>query len=135
MKKDAPFFNFFVSIYSESYLEHVENSVSTMMNSSSLSYWNWIDTFYMAAPVFTKMYEITGDEKYLDKMYNLIKYTAETLNCYDEEVGLWFRDASFINMISSNGKHVYWSRGDGWAQSSNVRNIWFSLCEMGVYAK
>ncbi len=107
----------------ESYLKYVEESIDKMMRSTSLSYWDWIDAFYMAAPVFTKMYELTGDEKYLDKMYNMIKYTAETLNCYDEEVGLWFRDASFINIISPNGKHVYWSRGNGWVYAAFARII------------
>lgn len=107
----------------ESYLTNVYRDVDKLLNTYPLSYLNWIDTFYMAGPVFTKMYELTGDKAYLDKLYNMVKYTAENLNCYDEEVGLWFRDASFINQISTNGEHVYWSRGDGWVFAAFARII------------
>lgn len=104
-------------------LSYVKNQVDTITNSSWNGYWNWIDAFYMAAPIFTKMYELTGEEKYLDKMYNMIKYNAETLNCYDEEVGLWFRDANFINSKSENGEKVFWSRGDGWVYAAFAQII------------
>lgn len=104
-------------------LSYVKNQVDTITNSSWNGYWNWIDAFYMAAPIFTKMYELTGEEKYLDKMYNMIKYNAETLNCYDEETGLWFRDANYINQKSENGEKVFWSRGDGWVYAAFAQII------------
>ncbi|MBR5535809.1 MAG: glycoside hydrolase family 88 protein [Clostridia bacterium] len=104
-------------------IDYVKNQVDTIADSSRKNFWNWIDAFYMAGPIFTKMYELTGDEKYLDKMYEMIKYTAENLNCYDEEVGLWFRDASFIDDVSENGKKIYWSRGDGWVYAAFAQII------------
>ncbi len=104
-------------------LTYVTSQVNRILNSTSLSYWNWIDAFYMAGPIFTKMYEMTGDRAYLDKMYEMVKYTAETLNCYDEETGLWFRDASFIGSVGENGENVYWSRGDGWVYAAFAQII------------
>ncbi|MGM9551561.1 MAG: glycoside hydrolase family 88 protein [Clostridia bacterium] len=120
-------FQTYIDLYNitrdEKYLEYVTEQVDYIKNSSSVSYWYWIDAFYMAGPIFTKMYKLTGDKSYLDKMYDMIKYTAETLNCYDEEVGLWYRDASFINSISENGEKVFWSRGDGWVFAAFARII------------
>lgn len=120
-------FQTYIDLYNitgdESYLEYVINQVDIIKNSSSLSFWDWIDAFYMAGPIFTKMYKLTGDKAYLDKMYNMIKYTAETLNCYDEEVGLWYRDDGFINSVSENGEKVFWSRGDGWVFAAFARII------------
>ncbi len=107
----------------ENYLNYVKSTTDKMINSTYLDYWSWIDTFYMAGPVFTKMYELTGDEKYLDKMYNMIKYTAENLNCYDEDEGLWYRDAGYIGQKSDNGGKVFWSRGDGWVYAAFARII------------
>lgn len=104
-------------------IDHVQDVVDSIVKSSNVSYWNWIDAFYMAGPVFTKMYELTEDVKYLDKMYSMIKYTAENLKCYDKEEGLWFRDASFIRSTSDNGEKVFWSRGDGWVYAAFAQII------------
>ena len=35
-------------------------------------YWWWADALYMVMPVMTKMYRLTGDEKYLRKLYDNI---------------------------------------------------------------
>lgn len=104
-------------------IDYVQDVVDSIVRSSNVSYWDWIDTFYMAGPVFTKMYELTGDVKYLDKMYSMIKYTAENLKCYDKEEGLWFRDASFIRSTGDNGEKVFWSRGDGWVYAAFAQII------------
>lgn len=120
-------FQTYIDLYNidkdESYLENVKPQVDSIVNSGSVSYWNWIDTFYMGGPVFTKMYKLTGDRAYLDKMYNMIKYTADNLDCYDRNDMLWFRDESFINRVSENGEKVFWSRGDGWVFAAFARII------------
>ena len=36
--------------------------------SDANDYWWWADALYMVMPVMTKMYKLTGDTKYLDKM-------------------------------------------------------------------
>lgn len=37
-------------------------------------YWWWADGLYMVMPVMTKMYKITGDRTYLDKLYTYFQY-------------------------------------------------------------
>ncbi len=38
-------------------------------DSKANDYWWWADALYMVMPVMTKMYLLTGDTKYLDKLY------------------------------------------------------------------
>ena len=74
----------------------------------------WIDGFYMVMPVLTRMYNLTGEQKYLDKLYAYYKYAKDRF--FDEEDGFWYRDIKYIypNHKSPNGKKEFWSRGSGW---------------------
>ena len=38
-------------------------------------YWWWVDGLYMVMPVMTKMYRLTGDARYLDKLNEYFQYT------------------------------------------------------------
>lgn len=77
-------------------------------------YWWWSDALYMVMPVMTKMYKLTGDKKYLDKLYENLLYSDRIM--LDEETGLYFRDARYVypKHKSVNGKKDFWARGDGW---------------------
>lgn len=77
-------------------------------------YWWWCDGLYMVMPVMTKMYRLTGDSRYLDKLYEYIQYTDSVM--YDTTEHLYFRDARYVypEYKSGNGKKDFWSRGDGW---------------------
>jgi rhamnogalacturonyl hydrolase YesR len=77
-------------------------------------YWWWADALYMVMPVMTKMYRLTGDEKYLDKLYENLLYSDSIM--LDEETGLYFRDGKYVfpKHKSANGKKDFWARGDGW---------------------
>ena len=77
-------------------------------------YWWWADALYMVMPVMTKMYQLTGDKKYLDKLYENLLYSDSIM--LDSETGLYFRDGKYVwpNHKSSNGKKDFWARGDGW---------------------
>lgn len=77
-------------------------------------YWWWSDALYMVMPVMTKMYKLTGDVQYLDKLYENLLYSD--LIMLDQETGLYFRDARYVypNHKSVNGKKDFWARGDGW---------------------
>jgi rhamnogalacturonyl hydrolase YesR len=59
-------------------------------DSRAHDYWWWADALYMVMPVMTKMYRLTGDEKYLDKLYENLLYSDSIM--LDEETGLYFRD-------------------------------------------
>ena len=58
--------------------------------SEPTDYWWWSDALYMVMPVMTKMYKLTGDTKYLDKLYDNLLTTDEIM--LDKETNLYFRD-------------------------------------------
>ena len=82
--------------------------------SNKNDYWWWSDALYMVMPVMTKMYKLTGDAKYLDKLYENLLYADSVM--LDKETGLYFRDARYVypKHKSVNGKKDFWARGDGW---------------------
>ena len=82
--------------------------------SKANDYWWWADALYMVMPVMTKMYKLTGDEKYLDKLYENICYSDSIM--LDHETGLYFRDSKYVypKHKTANGKKDFWARGDGW---------------------
>ena len=83
-------------------------------DSKANDYWWWADALYMVMPVMTKMYRLTGDQKYLDKLYQNILYSDSIM--LDPETGIYFRDGKYVypKHKSANGKKDFWARGDGW---------------------
>ena len=79
-----------------------------------VDYWWWADGLYMVMPVMTKMYHLTGDRRYLDKMVAYFEYANSLM--YDPETHLYYRDARYVypQHRSVNGKKDFWARGDGW---------------------
>lgn len=84
------------------------------VKSSAHDYWWWADALYMVMPVMAKMYKLTGDEAYLDKLYDNICFTDSIM--LDTETGLYFRDGKYVYPAHKtlNGKKDFWARGDGW---------------------
>lgn len=81
--------------------------------------WWWCDALFMAPPVWVRMYTITQDKKYLDYVDREWDKTSSLL--YDSEEHLFFRDASYLHKTESNGKKMFWSRGNGWVMGGLVR--------------
>ena len=83
-------------------------------DSEANDYWWWADALYMVMPVMTKMYKLTGDQKYLRKLYENILYSDSIM--LDPETGIYFRDGKYVypKHKSANGKKDFWARGDGW---------------------
>jgi len=81
--------------------------------------WWWCDALFMAPPVLTRLYTITGDRKYLDFMDHEWWITAGLL--YDPGVHLFARDATFLGKHQANGQGLFWSRGNGWVMAGLVR--------------
>ncbi|MCS0584021.1 glycoside hydrolase family 88 protein [Massilia pinisoli] len=79
-----------------------------------VDYWWWADGLYMVMPVMTKMYRLTGDRRYLDKMVDYFQYSNGLM--YDADAHLYYRDARYVypQHKSVNGKKDFWARGDGW---------------------
>ena len=77
-------------------------------------FWWWADALYMAMPVMTKMYRLTGDRMYLDRMYENFLWSDSLM--YDAEAQLYYRDAKYIypKVKTADGGKSFWARGDGW---------------------
>ncbi|TGV01809.1 glycoside hydrolase family 88/105 protein [Flavivirga rizhaonensis] len=86
-----------------------------------LDRWSWCDALFMAPPVWAKLYNITGDRKYLDFMMSEYKATTDFL--FDKKENLYYRDESYMAKLD-NGTKIFWSRGNGWvfAGLSNIMN-------------
>lgn len=83
--------------------------------------WWWCDALFMAPPVWAKMYQVTGERKYVDYVHAQWKKTSDLL--YDKEEHLYARDASYIGKTGANGKKIFWSRGEGWVLGGLARTI------------
>jgi len=84
------------------------------MSTLAKDYWWWADGLYMVMPVMTKLYKITGNLQYLEKLQTYFEYANSIM--YDQETGLYYRDAKYVYPVhkSANGKKDFWARGDGW---------------------
>lgn len=84
------------------------------MSTPQRDYWWWADGLYMVMPVMTKLYNITGNPQYLDKLTEYFEYADSIM--YDPEEQLYYRDAKYVypKHKSVNGKKDFWARGDGW---------------------
>lgn len=90
--------------------EVMEYQMSTPRN----DYWWWADGLYMVMPVMTKMYKITGEQQYLEKLYEYFSYARDLM--YDTDSHLFYRDAKYIypKHKTKNELKDFWSRGNGW---------------------
>ena len=91
-------------------LDVMEYQMSTPNN----DYWWWSDGLYMVMPVMTKLYKITKNNLYLEKLYEYMTYSDKIM--FDKEENLYYRDAKYVypKHKSINGKKDFWARGDGW---------------------
>jgi len=81
--------------------------------------WAWCDSLFMAPPMLTLLAEATGDPRYRALMSRLWWKTTDYL--YAPDFGLYFRDSRFFERKESNGKPVFWSRGNGWVFAGLAR--------------
>lgn len=81
-------------------------------NLETLDRWSWCDALFMAPPVYAKLYALTKDKKYLNFMNKEYKATYDFL--FDKDENLFYRDCRYFNQKESNGKKVFWGRGNGW---------------------
>jgi len=91
------------------------------MSTANSDYWWWVDGLYMAMPVMTKLYRITGNRQYLDKLYEYYSHTNSIM--FDAAENLYYRDARYVypQHKTINGKKDFWARGDGWAFAALAR--------------
>ncbi len=111
-------FQVYADLYNLSPADHkiarAREVMEYQMNTPQNDYWWWADGLYMVMPVMTKLYKITENELYLNKLYDYFSYAKELM--YDDEAGLFYRDAKYIypKHQTANGKKDFWARGNGW---------------------
>lgn len=90
--------------------EVMEYQMSTLVN----DYWWWADGLYMVMPVMTKLYNVTKNHSYLDKLNTYFRYADSLM--FDQDAHLYYRDGKYLfpKHKSTNGKRDFWARGDGW---------------------
>lgn len=105
----------------------IERAIEVMeyqMSTSQNDYWWWADGLYMVMPVMTKLHRITSNKRYLEKLYDYFLFAKELM--YDEESGLFYRDAKYIypNHKTENGKKDFWARGNGWVFAGLAKTLY-----------
>ncbi len=86
----------------------------------TISWW-WCDALFMAPPVWSRMYAVTGDRKYISYLDEEWAKTSDLL--YDRQEHLYARDAEYLTRTEANGKKMFWSRGNGWVMGGIVRTL------------
>jgi len=74
--------------------------------------WYYCDTLYVGPPTIAMLGKATGEEKYYDYLNKV--YWDVTDYLFDEDYKLFYRDESYFDAKTKNGKKVFWSRGNGW---------------------
>ncbi len=88
-------------------------------NSYRSEWWSWCDALYMAPPSFYHMANVLDEPLYRDYAFEHWKGTTEYL--YSPEDSLFFRDDRYFEELTTNGKKVFWSRGNGWVVAGLAR--------------
>ena len=105
-------------------IEHVRENLDHQMSTGKMGYWTWIDAIQMAMPVYSKMYRVTGERKYLDHAMKMYTWSRDTCGggLFNTKEGLWWRDADYVPPYKeSDGQNCYWSRGSGWVYAALVK--------------
>ena len=86
---------------------------------SYMHHWAWCDALFMAPPTLARLYEATGERRYLETLDRLWWATTDYL--YDRDEHLYFRDSRYFDQREANGRKVFWSRGNGWVLAGLAR--------------
>jgi len=87
--------------------------------------WWWCDALFMAPPVMTKLWKVTGEREYLTRNDEYFKECYELL--YNKDEHLFARDLRYVlkpdgtGRKEANGQPIFWSRGNGWVMGGLVR--------------
>jgi unsaturated rhamnogalacturonyl hydrolase len=83
------------------------------LNGKTAMRWWWVDAAYMAAPVWSLAYRVTGAVTNRDFM--VAEFQAMDAVLYNTEYSLYARDSTYIGTTGDDGYPIFWSRGNGWA--------------------
>ena len=111
-------FQTYIDLYTikpeEKKIARAKEVMSYQMGTPNTDYWWWADGLYMVMPVMTKLYQVTGNPQYLQKLHTYFRFADSLM--YDKEAGLYYRDAKYVfpKHKTASGKKDFWARGDGW---------------------
>ena len=81
--------------------------------------WCWCDALFMAPPVWIGLSAVTGDQRYAAYAHAEFKATTDYLS--DRAEHLFYRDDRFFDQRDSDGRKLFWSRGNGWVFAGLAR--------------
>jgi len=90
-------------------------------NPDRLEKWSWCDSLFMAPAAWAKLSRATGDGRYL--AYAVAKWWRTSDYLYDREEHLYLRDSRYFTLRESNGRRVFWARGNGWVLAGLARML------------
>lgn len=95
-------------------VEHPSNGSMDLdySDGSTIERWTWCDALYMAPGVYTRLYALTGNRKYMH--FADSEFRATYRHLFDTKENLFYRDSRYIGQKEANGKKVFWGRGNGW---------------------
>jgi rhamnogalacturonyl hydrolase YesR len=93
----------------------------------------FVDGLFTAPPALAMMYQMTGDEKYVNWMDACFWDVYGEI--FDSDAGLFNRDARSKPHKTRNGKKMLWSRGNGWAFGGVTRILKHLPADHGSYAR
>ncbi len=106
-------------------LKNIKASIDSMIHTSKIDDWSWIDAVQMGMPIFAKLGVIYQDPAYFERMYEMYAFTKNKHGDYglfNKKDGLWWRDKDFDPPYREpNGEDCYWSRGNGWVLMALAR--------------
>ncbi len=120
-------FQVYIDLYNmqpeEFKIARAKEVMSYQVHTEEEKYWWWIDGLFMVMPVMPRMYDLTQDDIYLQKLHTYYSYTLNEV--YDKETGLLYRDAKYIypKHKTKNGVKDFWSRGNGWVFAALARTL------------
>ncbi len=93
----------------------------------------FVDGLFTAPPTLAMLYQMTGDEKYVNWMDACFWDVQKEI--FDHDAGLFYRDARSKPRKTKNGKKVLWSRGNGWAFGGLTRILKYLPERHASYAR
>jgi hypothetical protein len=123
-------------IIQDSTLEATSNVMDILLNTSPplRYYWSWVDTLAFNLPEYISASYILNRPQYktfAETQWNDIKNgipgNKSTPGLWNQDFGLWFRDHTFVNKTSPNGKYIFWGRGNSWAAIALVQTLDLNL--------
>jgi len=109
----------------EKRIENVKASIDSMLATSKIDDWGWVDAIQMAMPVFAKLGRIYQNNAYFERMHQMYEHTKSVEGengLFNKKDALWWRDKDYDPPYKEpNGEDCYWARGNGWVFAALAR--------------